>query len=134
MIDHETLIWSLFQRDLPEGTYFSSETNIADGFQIPLPAVIYSLVNNGQTGNGPHLWTGQIDVQIIGEPAPAWVLASTVYDILHAWADLQTGVVVDVGWVQDVTDISAFSRPTSTNIVGKGVTQYAGSYALALRN
>lgn len=134
MLDHEMLLWELLKRDLPAGTYFSPETSIAAGFEIPLPAAIYSLVNNGQTQNGPRLWTGQIDFQILGEPDPAWVLASSLYDILHAWADTQTGVIAGVGWVQDVSDISAFSRPTSTNIVGKGVTQYAGSYALALRN
>jgi len=134
MIDHETIFWSLLDRDLISGTYFSSETNIAADFEIPLPAIIYSLTNTGQTQNGPNLWTGQVDVQILGDPEPAWDLAANVYDILHQWADEQTGVVDDVGWVQDVTDISAFSRPTGTQIVGKGVIQYAGSFALALRN
>ena len=140
MIDHETLIWSLLTRDMPMGAYFDSETNIAEDFELPMPALIYSLSNSGQTQNGPNLWTGQLDVTILGKPADAWARASAVYDMVHGWAT--NGVIPDVGWVQDLTDISAFSqqsfskssRTPSVNIVGKGVNQYAGSFALALRN
>jgi hypothetical protein len=142
MIDHETLIWSLFQRDMPPGTYFSTETDVAADFEIPLPALIYSLTNDGQRRNGPGLWAGQLDVSILGEPGDAWSLSSTVYDLVHVWADAQTGIVAGVGHVQDVDDISAFSRSAAskssessdTNIIGKGVVKYAGSFALALRN
>lgn len=134
MIDHETLIWTLLTRDLPSGTFVSLEENISGAQSITLPAVIYSLVNTGQTQNGPNLWTGQLDTQVLGSADTAWGLASDLYDSIHAWAEQQTGIVADIGWVSTLSDIEAFTRSATTQTVAKGVIQYAGSFALALRN
>ncbi|WP_378144814.1 hypothetical protein ACFJGV_15155 [Cnuibacter sp. UC19_7] len=134
MIDHDALVWALFTRDTPAGTFISNELNLSATTPIATPAVIYSLANSGQTQNGPGLWTGDLDVQVIGKPDEAWTLASDLYDAMHAWADEQTGIIADVGHVQDLDDNTAFSRSSTTQTVGKGVVQYAGSFAVALRN
>jgi hypothetical protein len=133
VIDAETLVDTLL-RAAAAGANVYAEQNSDASTALELPAVIWDLALTGQTQNGPGLWTGQLDLRIIAAPADAWALNSALYDAAHAWEQDPSGLVPEVGWVAEVTDVAAINRPQSDNTVGKGITEYALSFSLALRS
>ena len=133
MIDAETLIDTLLRAAATGATVYA-EQNTDAATALSLPAVVWDLALTGQTQNGPGLWTGQIDLRVIGAPSAAWALTSALYDAAHGWEQDPSGMVPDVGWVAEVGDVAAINRPQTDNTVGKGVTEYALSLSLALRS
>lgn len=131
MIDAETLLYTLLGRDKPLGTQLSENV---DQYSIEeFPFINYSVAGLTQNANGDGLWSVFLDLNVFDDEGNAFSVASSLYDSIHLWDTANDGIVPGVGWVAQVTDISAFSQVDNPLIQGRTVTQYAGSFALLLR-
>lgn len=128
MIDAGSLFYSSLVRDLDSSVTVVAELQLdtIDNF----PTVSFSWSGAGQTGNGTELWFGFLDLNVFDDVNSAFGNASAVYDLVHAWPNQ----VAEFGWVESVTDQQMFSPVPSPVVAGRQVVQYAGSFALALRN
>jgi len=132
MVDAEQLIYFLLRRDVPAEFAVTSEIDVDSTDNLPL--VTFAIGGDGQSDNGPGLWHIVLDINVFGAGrGPAYDSALTVYDAVSAWNDSAPAVLPGVGWVHSVNDVSLFSRLASANINGRNVTQYSGSFALAVR-
>lgn len=129
MIDAESLIRSLLIRDTDATVYAEQDTSDTD--PLTLPAVVWDLTVDGQTGNGDGLWSGMLGLRVIAVPDEAFSTASDLYDAVHGWPADST---VDGAWVTYVRDVQTVNRPQSTNTVGKGVSLYQMSFTIIIRN
>lgn len=129
-MDYERLLYTLFTRDFPTVTVLY-EPNMQPGVHPKLPAIVYSLTVAGETGNGPDLWVGQIDVTLLGTSTTTVPLSTAVHRTIHKWANEQTGIIAGVGHVQTIDDISAFVTGPTT--AGAATQTRAASYAATFR-
>lgn len=133
MIDPDLLIYLLLDRAAPTGTRITPETDTEVLGELPLWQ--YHLIGDGQVSNGPGLYTVTLDLSVFAEGLDAArAQARVAYDIVHAWENPAVSIVPDVGWVSSVDDVSLFSLQGTPEITGRQVSQYAGSFDLALRN
>lgn len=133
MIDPEQLLFTLLKAGAPAGTKVAPESDSESLGQLPLWT--FNIIGDGQTSNGPGLYEITLDISVFAEGIDtAKAGAKAAYDLVWSWADDPLSAIVpDVGWVSDVADISLFSRMGTPEITGRNVSQYAGSFALALR-
>ncbi len=133
MLDIEQLLFTLLERDKPSGATVQLNADTAAVNEFPF--VTYDYHGFGQNVNGDGLWHCVLDLNVFLDDATAtFSTISAFNDAVHAWGDLQTGVVPTVGHVQTVTDLSIFSPVDDPVIQGRTVMQYAGSFTLQLRN
>jgi hypothetical protein len=132
-LDVDLLVYTLLRRIAPEGTAVTAETDSEVLGDLPLWT--FSVIGDGQAANGPGLWSINLDVSVfaLGLDA-AKAAAGVAYDGIHRWGtDPASSIVPALGWVAAVDDNSLFSLQGSPEITGLHVSQYAGSFALALR-
>ncbi|GIT80181.1 hypothetical protein LLS1_18500 [Leifsonia sp. LS1] len=134
MIDGERLVYELLQAAAPPGTQVLPESDL--DVLGELPVWMFHTDSDGQSENGPGLWSFTLDVNVFGNGIDAAKQqARLCYDAIWSWMDDPAATVIDgVGWVSEVEDMSLFSRAGTPALTGRGVSQYAGSFALALRN
>jgi hypothetical protein len=133
VIDAEKLVFTLLTAFAPTGRTITPETDSESIGDLPLWT--YNLIGDGQVGNGPGLYQFALDISVFAEGLDAAKAESDlVYDGVHGWdTNPLSAVVPGVGWVQDVSDNSFFSLVGVPQLTGRLVSQYAGSFALALR-
>lgn len=143
MIDAEVYLATLLARDAEEDFDPGDVVLIAPDIDVDelaeLPAVLWTLTGDGQTANADGLWSYTLNLSIFAEgmdAAKKW--ARFFYKLVHYWNDnpALTELVVDGDtiWVSTLDDIDLPTRQSSASIAGRNVTQYVGSFALALRN
>lgn len=134
MIDPELLVFTLLEAGKPDGWTIEPETDSESLDDLPL--LTFNIIGDGQSSNGPGLYTVTLDLSVFTEGIDAAKAGAGVfYDLVHQWDENPITSIVDgVGWVQSVDDISLFSRMGTPEVTGHNVSQYAGSFALALRN
>lgn len=143
MIDAEVYLAKLLARDVEATLEPGEEVFIAPDIDIAelriRPALLWTLIGDGQVANGDGLWRYTLTLSIYGEgmdAAKRW--ARFFYNLVHHWddrADLtELEVDGDTIWVSTVEDIDLPTRQASADIDGRNVTQYVGSFDLALRN
>lgn len=133
MIDAELLIYTLLMAGAPEGTTVLPETDSETLGDLPIWT--FYTIGDGQTANGPGMYDVALELSVFAEGIDAAKGGATIlYDLVHSWdTNPASAVVPDVGWVQSVDDNSLFSRVAAPELTGSNVSQYAGSFALALR-
>lgn len=124
--DGAQFVHTKFEAAFPDA-YVGPETDP----DITLPAVIYAIDMTGQQGNGPHLWTATLTVNIVGDAATAWELARGVYAEVHSWANTRDPAFGHVYQVIDVTAPSALSD--SNEDQSKTTDQYVGIFTIGVR-
>ncbi len=133
MIDAERLVYTLLTAIAPDGVRVAPETDSEVLGDLPLWQ--YHLLGDGQVANGPGLYTFSLDINVFAEGLDATrAQARLCHDGVHRWENPAAAIVPDVGWVADVADNSIFSLQGTPVITGRQVSQYAGSFDLALRN
>lgn len=142
MIDGEAFLSKLIPRDV-EALDLDEDVSIAPDIDVDqlehLPAILFTLIGDGQVANGDGLWNFILTLSTFGEGMDqAKRFARIGYDIAHAWNGNSAATVIDVDgeptWVSDVSDIDVPSRLAAAQIPGRNVVQYVGSFGLALRN
>jgi len=142
MIDAEAYLYELFTRDI-EDAGFDEDVTVAADIDVQvmdeLPYWTFSVIGDGQQSNGDDLWSYTLTVSVFAEGMDATKnSARAMYDLVHAWdtdpgaTQLTTGG--DTIWVSSLDDIDLPSRLASAEIAGRNITQYTGSFGLALRN
>lgn len=130
-MDGERLIQALLERDAPAGFNLRSEHDTDDYTSTPL--VLWSLMLDGETRNGPGLYTGNLVMSVYGLSIQvAGDAALAIAKKVHGWDLPGAAVIEGVGWVESVEPF-AFSRAALPDMVGKGAFQYVGSTDLAIR-
>jgi len=140
LLDGEQVVNALLIRGLPEEIDIAADLDVNSIDE--LPCLTYTLNGDGQSENGPGLFTYTLTLSAFGDGLDqTFALAKAVYACVWSWdQDPQlTHVINDetnrlIGWVEDVEDVSSFSRVGSVDMVGKLVTQYVGVFSLTLRN
>lgn len=133
MIDADLLVYTLLAASAPEGVRVTPETDTEVLGDLPLWQ--FNLIGEGQVDNGPGLYSYTLDVSVFAEGLDVTrVQARLAYDLVHRWENPATAIVPGVGWVSDIRDVSIFSLQGTPQITGRQVSQYAGSFDLALRN
>lgn len=142
MIDAEVYLGKLLLRDAEASLEPEDELFIAPDIDVDqlseFPALIWNITGDGQIANGDGLWTFTLNVIFFAEgmdAAKKW--ARFGYDLVHFWDDRSDLTELEVDgepvWVSFVEDIDLPTRQASADIDGRNVTQYSGSFALALR-
>lgn len=143
MIDAEVYLHQLLVRDVQEQLEEDETLAIAPDIDVNqlahLPAVLFTVTGDGQVANGPGLWSFTLTLSVFGEGMDqAKRFARLLYDVVHHWDDRPDLTPISIDgentWVSELDDIDLFSRLSSADIDGRNVTQYVGSFALALRN
>ncbi len=123
-------------RDKPAEVRLQQDADIEVLGELPL--VLYS-VTAVQDGNGPGLYTADLDLTFLVE-GDGFEIVSAFYDLVHAWDDNNTGFLAPVGynlpnlgWVNSLLRETGISRTNQLEVPSRTVTQYAGSFTLALR-
>lgn len=143
MIDAEVYLATLIQRDTEEDLEPDEEVFIAPDLDVnqlaQMPALLWTLTGDGQVANGDGLWSYTLTLSVYAEgmdAAKKW--ARFFYNLVHYWDEhtelTELEVDGDTLWVSTVEDIDLPTRQSSADIDGRNVTQYVGSFALALRN
>jgi hypothetical protein len=133
LIDSELLITKLMERDLGAEHHVAADVDVDTIDE--LPAITYTATSTGETDNG--LDTVTLSVNVFAESIDeAFRVAQKTHNVIWTWDADPSGAMVDgVGWIQDVEDVSTFSRVgTVTVMVGRSITQYVGVYTLTLRS
>jgi hypothetical protein len=133
VIDADLLVFTLLRAAASPTTRVTPETDTEVLGDLPLWQ--FSLIGDGQVDNGPGLYSFTLDISVFAEGVDAArAHARLAYDIVHRWENPAASIVPDVGWVASVSDVSIFSLQGAPQITGRQVSQYAGSFDLALRN
>ena len=133
MIDGETFLVTLLERDVVEGGSPHLEQERDIDTLDSLPALIYSVTGTGQQANADGLWSVTLELTSIAESASeAFSNIASAYDAIHGWAALNLGIVGDT-WVATVEDIQLPSKDDTTDLEGKTLAHYSGSWGLGLR-
>ena len=134
LLDDEQLFYFLLSRDKPADSVVSAELDV-DSIDF-LPFTTFRVSGSGQDGNGPGLWTATLSLTVYIESGDgAFDVCKHWYQKVHGWALPGVGILADVGSVEQVEDLSKFSRVVSgLSIIGKHATQYVGSFDLTLRS
>jgi hypothetical protein len=133
LLDAEQLVFTLLTTANP-GMRIVPETDTDALGELPLWQ--FNILGDGQTGNDTGIWDVVLDLNVFGAGIDAAKAeAAAAYRSVWAWhSDPLSAVVVGVGWVSDVSDISLFSRAGTPDLTGHNVSQYSGSFGLTLRN
>lgn len=135
MINAELLVATLLTpKATAMGARVVPETDTESLGQMPLWQ--FNLLGDGQNGNGQGIYAITLDLSVFAVGIDAAIAQATAaYDAVWGWdSDPLTAVVDGVGWVQQVDDISFFSRMGTPEMTGALVRQYAGSFGLSLRS
>jgi hypothetical protein len=133
VIDADLLVYTLLAAAAPEGVRVTPETDTEVLGDLPLWQ--YHLIGNGQISNGPGMYSYVLDLSVFAEGLDATrAQARLAYDAVHAWEIPAAAIVPGIGWVTGVDDVSILSLQGTPEITGRQVSQYAGSFDLALRN
>lgn len=133
LIDDEQLIYKLLQTTAPEGSTVIADLDV-DSIE-DLPCITFVVTGEGQTGNGPGLWDATLLVNVFADDDTAFTVCKALYRGIHLWEHPDHGFIEGIGAVEEVGDVSKFSRLVSgVQMIGKSVTQYSGTFGLALRN
>lgn len=143
MIDAEVYLQTLIVRDTEEDLDPGEVVTIAPDIDVDqlekMPALLWTLTGDGQVANGDGLWSYTLTLSVYGEgmdEAKRW--ARFFYKLVHYWDEnpALTKLTVDGDpiWVSTLEDIDLPTRQSSADIDGRNVTQYVGSFALALRS
>lgn len=98
-----------------------------------LPFITHDELSDGQTANGPGLWTVHLTLSVYQEGKTALnAVTADLYDFVHGWESDPSGRIDDVGWVQKVEDTSLFSTPGSVSMIGKTIRQANGLFDLRI--
>ncbi len=133
MIDADLLVYTLLKAAAPNGVRVPPETDTDVLGDLPLWQ--FNLIGEGQVNNGPGLYTYTLDISVFAEGLDAArAQARAAYDVVHRWENPAAAIVPGVGWVAGISDVSIFSLQGTPEITGRQVSQFAGSFDLALRN
>lgn len=90
----------------------------------------FSTAAQDQNSNG--LWTGTLTVNIFADASIAFSVAKRYYAGIWAWNEPGVGVEPGIGGVNEISDISAFSRVGDAVLMEtKAVVQYTGTFGYA---
>lgn len=134
MIDAELLFYLLLNAGKPDGSTVRPETDLDSISELPL--CLFRVGGDGQTSNGPGIWTVSLDLAVIaGSIDAAKPVVAAFYDLVWSWAtDPDSAIVDNVGWVAEVSDISLFSLAPQPDVNVRDAAQYDGAFSLELRN
>jgi hypothetical protein len=142
VIDAEVYFHQLLVRDIA-ALDLEDDVAIAPTIDIDqmedFPSILFEYSGDGQSANGPGLWGFTLTLSVFADGMdPAKALTRALYDVVRAWdADPASTVLAVDGeriWISSADDVDLFSRIASAQIAGRNVTQYVGSFALALRS
>lgn len=140
MIDAEVYLNLLLTRDYAAlGVDADTITPDLDVDELDrLPAVTWNVVGAGQVANGGGLWSFILNMNFFGDGMDeAKASAKTGYDLVHGWDNDPTVTVLPVDgadtWVSALADQDIPTRLGRAVIDGRNVVQYAGSFAIDLR-
>lgn len=127
LLDAATLFQQLLMRDLDSRFAIASDLDVGSFDEIPI-VTHYTLLSQTQDGE----WSGTLTVNLYLDPATAFEHANDVYRVIRGWnVDPETTIVPDVGAVETIEDLNAFT-PVSGVVTmnNKAVRQYQGSFAI----
>jgi hypothetical protein len=142
VIDPEAYFYQLLLRDVA-ALDLEHDVAIAPTIDIDqlehLPSILFDYTSDGQSANGPGLWGFTLTLTVFGNGLDATkALVRQLYDLVQRWGEGGGHTALDIDedriWITSLEDSDLFTRTQSVLIAGRNVTQYVGSFALALRS
>lgn len=131
LLDADTLFQTLLTRLAIPGATVEADLDVDSFDEVPF-ITHQSII--AQDNNGPGLWTVTLSVNLFIGPENPFPTVASLYAGIWSWNLPLEGVVDGVGSVSEVIDGSAFSRLGAAQMLNKVVTQYVGSFELAVHH
>lgn len=129
LFDNDQLFNTLLFQIADDSETIGADLN-TDSFGLSPFITHFSTAAQDQNGNG--LWTGTLSVNIFADTAIAFSVAQRFYAGIHAWNEPGAGVLPGVGGINEIRDLSAFSRIGDAVLMEtKAVVQYTGTFEYA---
>lgn len=95
--------------------------------------VTHDVSSDGEANNGPGLYEVTLTVNLYDKAATLLASCDTLDAVIQGWT-LGGGVIPGVGVIHSVDDISLLTPARGSAMLGKGIRQATGIYALTITN
>lgn len=135
-VDMDHLMVALLSQSFPDADW-ATASDVDSPERIPF-GVVNSVNGHMVSNGGPFLaWEWNVNISLVAldqEMLGDW--SDEVWEVIHnyheAW-NPESGMMVGIGAITNVEDISMFTRNATTKTPAGDLTQYDGSFTITVR-